>query len=352
MQNPKITVIMPVYNAEEYLREAIDSILSQTFTDFEFLIFNDGSTDRSAEIIQSYQDPRINLYDSSFNSGHVAHLNQGINLAHGQYIARMDADDISHFKRFEKQVAFMDANPSVGVCGTWFDIIGQPKIAIEHPENHDKIRLALLDYCALGHPTVFIRTKIFRKYKIHYDKEFVPAEDYHLWTILAEYCHLHNLQEVLLYYRVHDKQISSRKQHVQIEKTQLVRNLQIETLLERSITQEEVNLLRLLIQLKSDPISREIEKIVDIEKLVKCLISANQKANTYLEPEFSNLLIGKLSSLRQIIYFHSYIASDYHNLRLLKDFWFSPLKPSSYFSKRQNIAFTIKCLLNWQKQSL
>ena len=129
---PKVTVLMPVYNARFYLSKAISSIINQTFKDFEFLIFNDGSTDNSADIIYSYNDRRIRFFNSEQNFGYVYHLNYGIEIAKGEYIARMDADDISFPTRLEKQVAFMDKNPEVGVCGTWFKIYGTNR-KIRHP---------------------------------------------------------------------------------------------------------------------------------------------------------------------------------------------------------------------------
>ena len=115
--NPKVTVLMPVYNCEKYLRESIESILNQTFKDFEFLIINDGSSDKSAEIVESYNDNRINFVQNEKNIGLAASLNRGLDIAKGEYIARMDADDISLPERLEKQVRFMETNPQIGICG-------------------------------------------------------------------------------------------------------------------------------------------------------------------------------------------------------------------------------------------
>ncbi|HAS7841575.1 TPA: glycosyltransferase family 2 protein, partial [Vibrio cholerae] len=126
MSSPKISVVMSVYNGEKYLGEAIDSILKQTFSDFEFIIINDGSTDKTLEIIKSYmkKDDRIVLV-SRENKGLIVSLNEGLDLAKGQYIARMDADDISIKSRFEKQIEFLDSNPDIGVCGTWVEVFGE-----------------------------------------------------------------------------------------------------------------------------------------------------------------------------------------------------------------------------------
>ena len=119
---------MPVYNGERYLREAIDSILNQTFKDFEFLIINDGSTDLSVEIIESYADKRISLAHNGQNLGLITTLNRGFDLACGEYIARMDCDDISLPDRLEKQVVFMDNHPEIGICGSWVSAISDEKL--------------------------------------------------------------------------------------------------------------------------------------------------------------------------------------------------------------------------------
>ena len=118
---------MTVHNGEKHLSEAIDGILNQTFKDFEFLVIDDGSTDGSADIIQSYKDVRIRFISNGKNLSVPVSLNMGLNLARGEYIARMDCDDISLPQRLEKQVQFMDANPEVGVCGTWLETFGRIK---------------------------------------------------------------------------------------------------------------------------------------------------------------------------------------------------------------------------------
>src|SRR4051794_29608800 len=117
---PKVTVLLAVYNGERYLREAIDSILGQTFQDFEFLIINDGSTDSTREIILSYHDPRIRLVDNEDNIGQTRSLNRGLALAAGQFVARQDADDISEPERLASQVAFLEIHPEVVLLGTWY----------------------------------------------------------------------------------------------------------------------------------------------------------------------------------------------------------------------------------------
>jgi len=121
MNQPQLTVLMPVYNGGPFLRSAIESILNQDFSDFDFLIIDDGSTDGSHEIAASYADPRIRLESNGRNLGLIATLNRGLDLARGTYVARMDADDIAFPDRLSKQLTFMEAHPEIGLCGTWYE---------------------------------------------------------------------------------------------------------------------------------------------------------------------------------------------------------------------------------------
>ncbi|HSZ71252.1 MAG TPA: glycosyltransferase family 2 protein, partial [Cytophagaceae bacterium] len=131
MATPILSVIMPVYNAEKYVYEAIDSVLKQSFGDFEFLIYNDCSTDASRAIILSFKDSRIRLVDSPFNTGYVKHLNDGLLAARGEYIARMDADDISLPDRFKKQIDYLEQHKEVAVCGSFIEFIGSKQGLLE-----------------------------------------------------------------------------------------------------------------------------------------------------------------------------------------------------------------------------
>ena len=205
-EDPKVTILMPVYNGAKYIREAIESILSQTFTDFEFLIINDGSTDQSAVIIASYNDPRIRSVDNESNLGLVDTLNRGLELARGEFIARMDCDDISLPERLGKQAALMEQRPEVGVCGCWIEWIDRGVI-MDYPVNDREIKQALTYTCPLAHPAVMVRGELVREDHIRYDPAYRHAEDYELWTRICGVTHFANIPEVLLKYRIHPGQI-------------------------------------------------------------------------------------------------------------------------------------------------
>lgn len=201
---------MPVYNCELYVEEAVNSILNQSYTDFEFLIIDDASTDKTIAILKKYEDSRIQLILKPKNTGYTNSLNYGLQIAKGKYIARMDGDDISLPERFAKQLAFLDANPEVVVCGTYYKIIGNDK-TIHIPENNQDIKLGLLHGNCLAHPSVMIRKKVLEDFSIVYDTTREPAEDYALWVQLLAMGKLHNLPEVLLQYRLHHTQVSNKR---------------------------------------------------------------------------------------------------------------------------------------------
>lgn len=213
----RVTVLMPVYNGEKYLKDAIDSILAQTFKDFEFLIIDDGSTDTSAEIIKSYDDERIRFVQNESNLKLIKTLNNGLRLANGEYIARMDCDDISFPERIQRQVEFMDENLEVGICGTWSETIGDGvnKWETRFPCSNELIKAHLLINTALSHPTVIFRKSLLEKHDLSYNEEAEHAEDYDLWVRASELFDLANIPEVLLSYRVHKNQVSAENSSMQ-----------------------------------------------------------------------------------------------------------------------------------------
>ena len=206
--HPLVTVLLPVYNAEKFLSEAIDSILNQTYQNFEFLLINDGSTDTSRAIILNYTDSRIRYLENEKNIGLIHTLNRGIAEAKGSYIARMDADDVSRVDRFIKQVDFLESNPSYGMVGSWCSVINSSK-KIEYHTSHASLQFALLNYCCFVHPSVMLRKSVLTENQLYFDSNFVHSEDYELWTRLLTITKAANLPEYLLSYREHENQISS-----------------------------------------------------------------------------------------------------------------------------------------------
>ena len=174
-KTPQITVLMSVYNCERYLSEAIESILNQSFSDFEFLIINDGSTDNSRNIILSYADPRIRFFENEKNIGLTHSLNKGLRLATGQYIARMDADDVSMPKRLEKELTFLNQHHSVGLVGTYFNMInenGKVLNTVKPLSNERELKEKLLLENQFGHGSVMFRRVCVEKVGFYREKFF------------------------------------------------------------------------------------------------------------------------------------------------------------------------------------
>lgn len=199
---------MPVYNAEKHLHNSIESILRQKLSNFELLIIVDnGSTDDSKKIIESYKDSRIKLIDNEENIGLVKARNKGIAESKGEYIAWLDADDISHSFRLKKQVNLLDKYPDVGICGTWVKTINA-KVCYKwrYPTNPDFVRSRFVFDNPLATSSVIIRKKILSESRQIFQMDY--AEDYDLWERLSSYCKITNIPMFLTYYRIHENQTS------------------------------------------------------------------------------------------------------------------------------------------------
>lgn len=207
--DPSVTVLMPMYNSARYLREAVDSILAQSFAGFELLVMDNASTDDGPAILQGYRDPRIRYVHNGGNIGLAASLNRGIDLARGAFIARMDADDIALPRRLELQVDFLRRHPEVGMCGGQvYKVVDGRRHWMWFPKRHEDIRVTLLFHTAFPHPAVMIRRSVLVEQGLRYREDLRNLEDYELWTRLTEVTRTANLPDFLLDYRVHAQQMS------------------------------------------------------------------------------------------------------------------------------------------------
>lgn len=207
---PEVTVLMSVHNGAATLKEAVESILAQTFADFEFLIIDDASTDESAQILEGYDDPRMRVLRNEHNLGLTASLNRGLVEAEGTFIARMDADDVSRPGRLAKQVTFLKSNPEVGMVGSWVQTIGERREVWRYPTRHEDIWAEMLFNAVHVHSTVMLRSKVLNEHNLRYDERLLRAQDYDLWARLGRLTRLANLPEVLVDYRLHAGQVGAR----------------------------------------------------------------------------------------------------------------------------------------------
>ena len=337
-QNPIVSVLMPVYNGEKYLSEAIESVLNQTFTDYEFIIINDGSTDRSKQIILRYikNEKRIRLLENEKNLGLVQTLNKGLELARGVYIARMDADDICHQDRFLKQVRYMNNYPEVAICGTSYQTFGAKKATYILPVEHDAIKVGLIFGPSICHPSVFIRSSFIKSSGLQYLSETFPAEDYKIWVNTAKLEHLHNLSEVLLFYREHELQISTENKQWQKKQTDKIR-LEVLDWLYSGFSEEQ----------KQFHINVFIPKIITNKQDLKSFSNWSQKlmasnkelknfSTTLLKRNLKNHL--RVATLKWIQ--KNYFAGCTYNIRRLLVYWRSGLILK--VSLKQNLKIFIK----------
>jgi len=218
MSSPRVSVIMPVYNTAAYLGEAIQSILDQSYADFEFIIINDGSADHSEQIINSFNDPRIIYLSNNQNQGLVYTLNRGVDLASGEWIARMDGDDISLPIRFEEQMQYLHDHPYVDVLATTIQLIDESgqQAGIWTGDRAAILPGQILAYLpvnnCIAHPSVMVRAEVLKKFK--YLEEQAQAEDYDLWLRLAASGYvIHKLDETLLKHRIIASSFTRSRQH-------------------------------------------------------------------------------------------------------------------------------------------
>ena len=250
MSNPKVTVLMSVYNRSEYLREAIDSILSQTLMSFEFIIIDDGSTDGTWDILTEYadQDQRISLVQNRENLGLSKSLNKGLVLAKGDYIARQDADDVSLPERLATQIGCLEQQPSVGLLGTAYYSInsqGQQRALHLHPETDTEIRWQILFHNAFCHSSVMFRRESLKRGNLLYNETLPCSQDYELWSRMLQQTSAANLTIPLVEWRKSDGAISTTRHEEQQRIATIISARQIKRLLpQRSITLPEVAMLR------------------------------------------------------------------------------------------------------------
>lgn len=286
--SPLVTVLMPVYNGGTYLAEAIESILNQTWMDFEFLIIDDGSQDETAAVLAHYvgRDVRFRIYHQP-NQGLVTALNRGLELALGRYVARMDADDVSRPERLARQVEFMEAHSEVGVCGTWLEMFGGPaKRIFRFPPDDLTLRCVMLFNTPMAHPTVMMRREVFQSSHLLYDPTFQEAEDYDLWFRTAEHTFLANIPEVLVSYRSHAGQKNQRSLQAVADYGDRVRLAQLRQL---GLMPSPAELV-LHRQLSLFQFQDQMEFVRRTEAWLERMWYANRSAQIYSEPHLVRVL--------------------------------------------------------------
>lgn len=226
---PKLSVLISCYNDHQYISKSLESILNQTIRDFEVIIIDDASTDDTVDIINGYGDDRIRLYVNNENQGLTRNLNKALDYATGEYIARMDGDDISHLDRFEKQVKYLDAHKDIYLIGSAVHSFGATDLYWRLPDDSDELKIRMLLSPVFAHPSFMFRRELVDN-GYRYDESFRTAQDYDFAARVSREHNIGRLQEVLLEYRVHAGQVSNKAGKNQNDNASRVRNRLLEDL--------------------------------------------------------------------------------------------------------------------------
>lgn len=265
---PKITVLMSVFNGEKFIRESIDSILSQTYKDFEFIIINDCSKDKTAKILSSYNDTRIKIIHNNKNIGLTKSLNIGLQLAKGKYIARMDSDDISINNRLEVQYNYLENNPQTGMVSCWVQLIddqGKNLLIWDKYNYEEEIYYALNFRNCIAHSSVMFRKDIIMKIG-GYNENILLAQDYELWYRLSKKTKIYKIQDVFIKWRKTKLGLSSKFQKYQKNSAFALAKEIIEFNIKTELSEEKIQVLQ----------SNTVNCSIDIQSIIYALEIFNE----------------------------------------------------------------------------
>jgi len=279
---PRVTVFIPVHNREHYVRCAIDSILAQDFTDFELLIVDDGSTDRTTEVIASYPDSRIRLVENGRNLGIPASRNRGLQLARGEYIALLDSDDYAYPFRLSRQVRFLDRHPRIAQVGSWCSLMDAEgkllKRIRRQPTAPDEVDVHLLFHCSLINRTIMGRTAILRQFG--YDETFPRCQDYELHARLGAQHPMANLPQILVCGREHAGRVTRSTRDVGRERKMAIQRRLLDRL---GLRFDDTDLARHY-GLTQKPVHNRLpalENLAWVERWLHLILEANRQSRRY-----------------------------------------------------------------------
>jgi glycosyltransferase involved in cell wall biosynthesis len=326
---PLVSVLMPTYNGGDYVISAVNSILNQTFADFELIIIDDSSSDGTIEVLKEIVDPRIQLIFKPINSGLIDTLNLGLKVAKGKYILRMDQDDISIQNRIEVQLDFMEANPDIAVCGAGYQVIDSNNF-FRPSCQYGELLLELIDFCPFAHPTIIMRADFLKNHSISYNSSYVNAEDYKIWTDISHVGRMANLPNIVLKYRIHESQMSSRGA---IQQQEMSKKISLEHLNFLSGNNEHVDYyLNGSITNVSD-----LKKYLDVELSIKDYFTKNNL--------HADSIIFKNRSRK---YFQNVLSNDNFSLMLFIDRIPLLIKIFNTIGGLYVIKYFVKSIIHWK----
>ena len=340
--NPLVSVLLPCYNVEKYVEETIDSLLKQTYTNFEIIAINDCSTDSTSRLLHklAQKDTRIIVYENEKNLRLIKTLNKGIDLCKGKYIARMDADDICMPERLMKEVEFLESNEDYDIVSTQFATFktGSEKLSVHtNPTKNEELQAYLLFKSGICHPASMIRKTMFTDLNLRFEEQYLHVEDYALWSKAIYKTKLANIGgEPLLLYRLHQSQVSSLNEELQTENKKEVFKIHCEHL---GLDNSKENLDVYASVAEAIPLYSSFEYIDKCEHLMLLLIEKNK------EKAYSSQLF-----LEHMLSFHwiRLCANSRLGLKVLKKCFSSTLYKRKNYKTRDIIILYIKCLFKLQ----
>lgn len=273
---PKVTVLMTAFNEQKLIKTTIKSILRQSYSDFEFLIVDDASKDSTVSIIESFNDSRIRIIKNQENKGISESSNIGLKAATGEYIFRMDADDVANRDRIKKQVEFLDEHPNVGIVGSWLRYM-HSYVRRKGPVDPKEVKASLFFHNVLSHPTVVLRKKCIDEFDIKYNPNYLIAHDYDLFCKGSHCFDVANIPKSLVVYRVHPGSISVSKRERMFQESREIKMNQL-SYLKIKPTNEETEIHSLLLD---DYLLASKYTFADVEKWALKLINTNEKLLVY-----------------------------------------------------------------------
>jgi glycosyltransferase involved in cell wall biosynthesis len=329
-----LVVLMPVYNAELFVAEAIQSLLSQSFSNFKLLIINDASTDNTLNICESFLDNRIIIYSNTQNLGLTKCLNQGLNMIEATYIARADADDTYHPDRFLLQLDFLKENSEVGVCGTFANIFGVKNQIYETAVTDAEIKSRLLFTNPIVHISVVFRAELLKNHNLYYDEDFLVGQDYDFWVKISSLTKFYNLPIPLVNVRTHNQRVTEKRSDLLLQNFNLVRSKQLISLGVEDCIINYLNLHHEIVNTTQSPISYYY--YFEVNNWLSILKKANEEKKIYSEPEFTNLL--------EQIWLKTMAGNTHLGLKFGKLFASSSFSPYRRWNTWQKIKFWLKCI--------
>lgn len=338
MSSPLVSVLMPCYNAEKYVEESLHSILTQTYQNLEVIAINDCSGDNTLAILNrmAQKDSRIKVIDNEENLKLIKTLNKGIALCNGDYIARMDADDISLPTRIEKEVDFLEKNKDHDIVSTLFYAFRSEspnKKDFHHSPLHDEeLRAYMLFKSGICHPAVMIRKRVFTELGLSFGSEYLHVEDYALWSEAIYKTKLANIGEALLLYRVHDYQVSSLNEELQIENKKKVFKIHCKHL-ELPVTEEYIDIYASVAE--AVPSHSSFDYLDRCEDFMLSLIKLNDE-----KPFCSKEYLKQLLSIHWL----RLCANSRLGLKVLGKLKKSPLFVKENYTTRDFVILYTKCI--------